>query len=56
MQHSIRVSHLKVEFCRVQKQTGKLVFSKSGVVHIWHIVSSVAQRQNVLNVHKFACR
>ena len=33
----------------MQKQKGKLVFSKSGVFHIWHIVSSVAQKQNVVN-------
>ena len=55
MQHSIPVSHSKVEFYKVQKQKGKLVFSKSGVLHIWHIVSSVAQGQNIVNVHKFAC-
>ena len=47
MQHSIPVLHSKGEFCGVQKQKGKLVFSKSGVFHIWHIVSSVAQGQNV---------
>ena len=41
MQHSIPVSH-----CGVQKQKG----SKSGVFHVWHIVSSVAQGQNVVNV------
>ena len=45
MQHSI------LEFCGVQKQKGKLVFSKSEVFHIWHIVSSVAQGQNVVNAH-----
>ena len=55
MQHSIPVSHSKDEFCGVQKQKGKLVFSKSRVFHIWHIVSSVAQGQNVVNVHKLAC-
>ena len=54
MQHSIPVSHSKVEFCGVQKQKGKLVFSKSGVFHTWHIVSSVVQGQNVVNVHKLA--
>ena len=56
MQLSIPVSHSKVEFCEVQKQKGKLVFSKSGVFHIWHTVSSVAQGQNVVNVHKLAYR
>ena len=56
MQHSSRVSHSKVEFCGVQKQKGKHVFSKSGVFHIWHIVSTVAHGQNVVNVHKLACR
>ena len=45
----------KIEFCEVQKQKGKLVFSKSGVFNIWHIVSSVAQRQNIVNFHKLAC-
>ena len=55
MQHSIPVSHSKVEFCGVQMQKGKLVFNKSGVFHLRHIVSSVAQGQNV-NVHKLACR
>ena len=56
MQHSIPVSHSKIEFRGLQKQKGKLLFSKSGVFHIWHIVSSVAQGQNVVNVHKLACR
>ena len=56
MQHSIPVWHSKVEICGVQKQKGKLVISKSGVFHIWHIVSSIAQGQNAVNVHKLACR
>ena len=56
MQHSIPVSHSKYECCRVQKQKGKLVFSESGVFHIWQFLSSVAQGQNVMNVHKLACR
>ena len=55
MQHSIPVSHSTVEFCGVQEQKVKLVFSESGVFHIWHIVFSVAQGQNVVNVHKLAC-
>ena len=33
MQYSIPLSHSKIEFCGVQKQKGKLVFSKSGVFH-----------------------
>ena len=56
MQHSIPVWHSKVEFCGVQQQKGKLVISKSGVFHIWHIESSIAQGQNAVNVHKLACR
>ena len=56
MQHSIPVAHSKVEFFGVQKQKGKLVFSKSGVFHIWHIVSSVEQGQTIVNVHKLVCR
>ena len=52
----IPVSNSKVSFCGVQRQIGKLVFDKSGVLHIWHIVSSVAQVQNVVNVYKLACR
>ena len=56
MQHSIPVSHSKVECCIVQKQTGKVVFSKSGIFHIWHIVFSVARGQNVVNVHKLTFR
>ena len=56
MQHFIPVSHLEVDICGVQKQKGKLVFSTSGVVHLWHIVSSLAQGQNVVNIHKLACR
>ena len=52
MQYSIPISHSKVEFCGVQKKKSKLAFSKSGVFHIWHIVSSVAQGQNVVNLHK----
>ena len=55
MQQTIPVSHSKVEFCGVQKQKGKLVFSESGVFHTWHIVSSVVQAQNVVNTHKLAC-
>ena len=35
MQHSVRVSHPKVEVCEVQKQNGKLVFSKSEVFFIY---------------------
>ena len=54
MQHSIPVSHSKVEFCGLQKEKGKPVFSKSGVFHIWHIVYSVAQGQIVVNVHDLA--
>ena len=34
----------------MQKQKGKLVFSKSGVFHICHIVSSVAQGQDVVKI------
>ena len=45
----IPVSHSKIDFCGVQKQKGKLVFSKSGLFHIWHMVSSVAQGQNDVN-------
>ena len=56
MQHYIRVSHSKVEFCGVQKQKGKLVFSKNGTFHIWYTVSSVAQGKNVVNVHILVCR
>ena len=55
MQHSIHALHSKVEFCGLQKQKGKLVFSRSGVFHTRHIVSSVVQGQNVVNVHKLAC-
>ena len=55
MQHSIPVSHSKVEFRGLQKRKGKLVLSKSRVFHVWHIVSSIAQGQNVVNVHKLAC-
>ena len=55
IQHFIPVLLSKIEFCGVQKQNGKLVFSKSGVFRIWHIVSSVAQRRNVVNVHKLGC-
>ena len=46
----------KIEFCGVHKQNGKLVFSKSGVFHIWLIVSSAGQRQNVVNFHKLVRR
>ena len=52
IQHSIPVLLSKIEFCGVQKQKGKLVLSKSGVFHVWHIVSSVAQRQYVVNFYK----
>ena len=47
MQHSIPVLHSEVEFCGVQKEKGKPVFSKCGVFHILHIVYSVAQGQKV---------
>ena len=53
--YSCPVLFSKIEFCGVQKQKGKLVISKSGVFHIWHIVSSVAQRQNAVNFHKLVC-
>ena len=55
IQHFIPVLLSKIEFCGVQMQKGKLVFRKSGVFHIWHIVSSVVQRQNVVNFHKLVC-
>ena len=55
IQHFIPVLLSKIEFCGVQKQNGKLVFSKSGVFRIWQIVSSVAQRRNVMNFHKLGC-
>ena len=55
IQHFIPVLLSKIEFCGVQKQKGKLVFSKSGVFHIWHIESSVAQRQNIVTFHKLIC-
>ena len=55
VQHFIAVLLSKIEFCGVQKQNGKLVFSKSGIFRKWHIVSSVAHRQNVANFHKLVC-
>ena len=55
IQHFIRVLLSKFEFCGVQKQNGKLVFSKIDVFHMWHIESSVAQGQNVLNIHNLVC-
>ena len=55
IQQFIPVLPSKIEFCGVQKRKGKLVFSKSGVFQIWHIVSSVAQRQKVVNFHKLVC-
>ena len=55
IQHFIPVLLSKIEFCGVQKQKGKLVFRKSEVFHIWHIVSSVVQRQNVVNLHNLVC-
>ena len=56
IQHFIPVLLSKIEFCGVQKQNAKLVFSKSEVFHIWHIaVSSAAQRQTVVNFHKLVC-
>ena len=55
IQHFVPVLLSKMEFCGVQKQKGKLVFSKSGVFQIWHIVSPVVQRQNVVNFHKMVC-
>ena len=55
IQHFIPVLLSKIEFSGVQKQKGKLFFRKSEVFHIWHIVSSVVQRQNVVNFHKLVC-
>ena len=34
IQHFIPVLHLKIEFCGMQKQKGKLIFSKNVVFHI----------------------
>ena len=51
----ISVSLSNNDFCRVQKQKGKLVYRKSGIYQIWHIVSSVAQEHNVVNFHELAC-
>ena len=55
IQNFIPVLLSKMEFCGVQKPKGKLVFRKSEVFHIWHIVSSVVQRQNVVKFHKLVC-
>ena len=55
IQYFILVLLSKIEFCGVQKQKGKLVFCKSAGFHRWHIVCSVAQRQNVVNFHKLVC-
>ena len=45
IQHFIPVLLSKIEFCGAQKQKGKLVFRKSEVFHIWHIVSSVTTKK-----------
>ena len=55
IQHFIPVLLSKIAICRMEKQKGKLVFSKSGVFHIWYIVSSVAQRQHVFKFNKCVC-
>ena len=47
--------NLSLDFRGVQKEKGKLVFSKSVVFYIWHIVSFVAQRHNVVKFHKLGC-
>ena len=43
IQHFIPVVLSKTEFCGVQKKKGILVFSKSGVFHIWYFVYSVVK-------------
>ena len=54
-QHFIPVLLSKLSFAECRSKKGKLVFSKSGVFHIWHIVFFIAQRQNVANFHKLVC-
>ena len=45
----------KLSFAECRSKKANLYSVKSGFFRIWHIVSSVAQRQNVVNFHKFVC-
>ena len=38
--------HSKIVLYGVQKLKGKHVFKKTNIIHVWHIVSSVAQKRN----------
>ena len=42
-------------FCGVQKQNGKLIIRKIEIKHVWHIESSVDQKQNRVNFNNADC-
>ena len=46
----------KIVFYGVQKLKGKRVFRKIGIIHVWHIVISVAQKLNSVNFRNSSCK
>ena len=41
-QYSVFCCFYSLVFCGVQKPKGKLIFRKSDIIHVWHIVSLIA--------------
>ena len=46
----------KIVFYGVQKLKGKRVFKKIEIIHVRHIVSSVAQKQNSVDISNSNCK
>ena len=45
----------KFVFCGMQKQKGKLIYRKIDTIHSCHIVSSVAQKLNLVDFNNSGC-
>ena len=46
----------KIVFYGVQKLKGKRVFRKIEIIHVLHILSSVAQKQNAMDFRNSSCK
>ena len=46
----------EIVFYGVQKLKDKRVFMKIEIIHVWHIVSSVAQKQNSVDFCNSSCK
>ena len=46
--------HSIIFFCGMQKQKDRLIFMKNVINHVWHIVSSVAPKLNLIETVLFS--